>query len=187
MRILSVNNNINNINSINRTSIKSFRQKDKADLGIDISSGAEYPICILSNFSPTDIVFDDVQIKSMEGFLQSLKTNNPEKQKKICMLVGIKAKHAGSNLNEERKYDFKNLYWKGKKYDRESSEYRDLLNRVYKARYEQDMNFYYSLYTTKGRTLTHKLGSNDIKRSVITENEFVDILTNLRDSDKRTY
>jgi len=46
----------------------------KNKINMDIKSGVGYPASSLSNFSPHPFVLDGVQIASMEGFLQSLKT-----------------------------------------------------------------------------------------------------------------
>ena len=75
------------------------------EFGIEVSSRAEFPYNMLSNFAPTNFVFDGVQINSIEGFLQSLKTKDIAKQKQICSLVGVKAKGAGKKLNKIRKND----------------------------------------------------------------------------------
>lgn len=48
---------------------------------MDISSGAGYPASSLSNFAPHEFIIDDVKCASMEGFLQSLKFQNPDMQK----------------------------------------------------------------------------------------------------------
>lgn len=45
---------------------------------MDIGSGNTYPSNALSNFAPHSFVIDGVKCASMEGFLQSLKTNNPD-------------------------------------------------------------------------------------------------------------
>lgn len=56
---------------------------------MDISSGTGYPASSLSNFAPHEFEIDGVKCASMEGFLQSLKFQNPEMQKYVCSLVGI--------------------------------------------------------------------------------------------------
>lgn len=58
---------------------------------MDISSGAGYPASSLSNFAPHEFIIDDVKCASMEGFLQSLKFQNPDMQRYVCSLVGIDA------------------------------------------------------------------------------------------------
>ena len=62
---------------------------------MDIGSQNGWPSCALSNFAAHEFVIDGVQCASMEGFLQSLKFSNPDMQKEVCKLIGIKAKRAG--------------------------------------------------------------------------------------------
>lgn len=62
---------------------------------MDIGSSTGYPSSVLSNFAPHSFVFDGVKCASMEGFLQSLKFQDPEMQKHVCTLVGRKAKFKG--------------------------------------------------------------------------------------------
>lgn len=169
-------------NKYNPNIINNFKTKSVInELGVDISSRAEFPINLLSNFADTNFQLDGVNIKSMEGFLQSLKTSDPDKQLQICSLSGLRAKGVGKKLNKLRNYDFKHLYWNGKKYNRETQEYNDLLKRAYKARYYADENFRFALEYTENRILKHSLGGDDIKRTLLTENEFVQILMQLRD------
>ena len=115
--------------------------------------------------------------------MQSLKTPDIEMQKKICSEVGSKAKGYGKKLNKKRNYDFIHLYWNGKRYNRLSKEYRNLLERAYRAKYEADDDFRFALEYTEGRVLKHSLGGKDNTRTLLTEKEFVDILMNLRDKN----
>ena len=46
---------------------------------MDIGSGTGYPSANLSNFSPHMFIVDGIKCNSMEGFLQSLKFQDPEK------------------------------------------------------------------------------------------------------------
>ena len=45
---------------------------------MEISSGAGYPASSLSNFAPHEFIIDGIKCASMEGFLQSLKFQNPD-------------------------------------------------------------------------------------------------------------
>lgn len=161
--------------------VKMEQIPDVSELGIDISSRAEFPINVLSNFANTNFELDGVRVSSMEGFLQSLKTSDRELQARICSLDGLRAKGMGKKLNKIRNYDFKHLFWNGKRYNRESKEYQDLLNRAYKARYDADDDFRFALEYTENRILKHSLGGKDPKRTLLTENEYTKILTKLRD------
>ena len=56
----------------------------RKEIIMDIGSGSGYPSSNLSNFSPHGFVVDGVECASMEGFLQSLKFQDPEMQKHVC-------------------------------------------------------------------------------------------------------
>ena len=144
----------------------------------DIYSKGLWDEVYLSNFSETDFEFDGIQVKSMEGFLQSLKTNDEEKQIAICSLVGKDAKTVGS-FNTE--FDGSHLYWKGKPIDRFSEEYLTLLKRVYHARFEHDANFRKALEYTKNKKLIHTVGKSDPKETILTDSEFINLLSELHE------
>ena len=154
--------------------------RDEKRLTLDISSHSEYPVNILSNFSDTNFKIDGVTIKSMEGFLQSLKTPNKKEQEYICSLDGLSAKGIGKKLNKKRNYDFKNLYWNGQRINRNSEEYQKLIKRAYEERFIQDEDFRFALEYTKEYELKHSLGGKNPKNTLLTEQEFITILDILR-------
>lgn len=144
---------------------------------IDIYSKGEYPADVLSNFSPNSFVFDGVHCSSMEGFLQSLKYRNAKKQLKICALTGITAKNAGT-----RKFWWKltgNLYWKGKRYKRESKQFDDLRLQAYRALGE-NAHFRKALSDSENAILKHSIGAHDKRKTILTEEEFIGYLEYLR-------
>lgn len=148
---------------------------------LDIRSTAEYPLDILSNFTRSYFVVDNISINSMEGFLQSLKIPDEDEQRQVCSLIGFTAKKIGSRKAEKYGFDGKTLYWQGRKIDRYSEEYQDLLKTAYSSRYSNDPSFRLALDSTKGRVLTHTIGKQDPEETILTEKEFVTILMDLRD------
>ena len=65
--------------------------------------------------------------ESMEGFLQSLKIEDPAEQQRVCGLTGETAQQAG------RRYDWAAsgiLWWRGTLIDRLSDDYQALLDRA---------------------------------------------------------
>ncbi len=143
---------------------------------IDIYSKGEYPANILSNFYPNGFVFDGVECASMEGFLQSLKFRNVEKQRAVCGTVGNDAKIAGS-----KKFLWKltgNLYWNGRRYKRKSKEFDDLRYSAYEALLDNE-TFRAALSSAKGKTLTHSIGKHDKRITILTEEEFIGYLNKL--------
>ena len=77
---------------------------------MDIGSGNGYPESALSNFAPHQFEIDGITCHSMEGFLQSLKFQNPDMQAHVCTLVGKKAKFKGK---KKKWYRSQTLYWQG--------------------------------------------------------------------------
>lgn len=143
---------------------------------MDISSGAGYPASSLSNFAPHEFIMDDVKCASMEGFLQSLKFQNPDMQKYVCSLVGKTAKFKGKNKKWQKTG---NLYWQGKVIKRDSEHYQELLDKAYNA-LAKNQSFKKALLATGNATLTHNMGKNKISETVLTKTEFVSRLTKIR-------
>lgn len=144
---------------------------------IDIHSKGEYPANELSNFFPHEFIIDEVFCAGMEGFLQSLKFKNKEKQKSICALYGKSAKNKG-----KRKFLWKLtgiLYWQGKKIPRNGKEYQDLLNRVY-SELNKNQRFKKALDAADGAELVHSCGKDNPKKTILTVSEFISHLENLR-------
>ncbi len=148
------------------------------DKVIDIYSKGEYPSNVLSNFYPNSFVFDNVECRSMEGFIQSLKYKNIKKQQKICLKVGIEAKKYS-----KRKWLWKltgHVFWQGKIYHRYNQEFFDLLIKAYQELYKQNETFHQALDDTKDYKLIHSIGKNNPRKTILTEKEFIAILEYLR-------
>ncbi|MBD5132801.1 MAG: hypothetical protein HDT28_09510 [Clostridiales bacterium] len=145
---------------------------------MDIISSGEYPCNVLSNFYENRFTLDEVECASMEGFLQSLKFRLKRKQRKICALVGRAAKDAGTKKVKWKKTG--RLYWNGKKYKRDSVEFDELRRRAYAQLFNNE-TFRTALMSTVGNNLTHSIGKHDKFDTILTEEEFIGYLTELRD------
>jgi len=143
---------------------------------MNIGSQNSYPASALSNFAPHPFIIDGIECNSMEGFLQSLKFKNPEMQKEVCKLVGKTAKFKGK---KKKWWKTQELFWQGQVYKRESEEYQQLLTKAYNALF-QNSGFKAALKATGTATLTHSIGKNDIRKTVLTEREFIFQLNRLR-------
>lgn len=143
---------------------------------MDIGSGSAYPSNALSNFAPHPFVIDGVECNSMEGFLQSLKFNNPELQKEVCKLVGKAAKFKGK---PKKWWQTQTLFWQGQEMKRSSQEYQDLLDRAY-TELGKNKGFQAALLASGNSTLTHSIGKNKISETVLTSSEFCSRLIRLR-------
>jgi len=144
---------------------------------MDIGSGKDYPSNALSNFSPHPFEIDGIKCNSMEGFLQSLKFKNPDMQKEVCLLVGLKAKFKGK---PKKWWQAQTLWWMGKEIDRHSDEYQELLDRAY-LELSKNSGFRKALLSSGKATLTHSIGKNDPHRTILTEKEFCNRLTKIRE------
>ena len=149
---------------------------------MDIGSNNSYPSDDLSNFAAHDFVVDGVECSSMEGFLQSLKCSDQEKQKEICKLTGFAAKVVGLQYNDWKKRQ--KLYWKGMIYPRASTEYQLLLDKAYMALYKNE-KFRKALLATGDEMLTHSVGYTKPTGTVLTSQEFCSRLTYLREKAKK--
>ena len=124
---------------------------------MDIGSGTGYPSANLSNFSPHVFTVDEIECNSMEGFLQSLKFQDPEMQKHVCTLVGKKAEEI----------------------PRDSERYQELLDEAFNA-LAQNTSFQKALLATQNATLTHSIGKKKTSETVLTRQEFTSRLTRIR-------
>jgi len=144
---------------------------------IDIGSKSPYPANVLSNFYPHKFVFDGVACASMEGLLQSFKSEVLDQQIYLCSLVGYQAKKAGRNLSWQ---STQTLWWKGVAYRRQSEDYRRLCVMAYTALMAQSHDFRLALIDTGDADLLHSIGRTDPKQTILTAQEFCSLLTGLR-------
>lgn len=143
---------------------------------MDIGSGTGYPSANLSNFSPHVFIVDEIECNSMEGFLQSLKFQDPEMQKHVCTLVGKKAKFKGK---KKKWWKTQTLYWKGEEIPRNSEHYQELLDEAFNA-LAKNTSFQKALLATQNATLTHNIGKKKTSETVLTRQEFTSRLTRIR-------
>lgn len=143
---------------------------------VDVRSSSPGAAGRLSNFTARSFVFDGVQCGSVEGVLQSFKCADVVRQQEICALSGNEARMAG------REYDWREaqvLYWQGASYPRESTEYQQLITRLYDAVYAQDESFRADIACVRGREITHRLGGRDVRKTILTRTEFEEQLMRL--------
>ena len=145
---------------------------------LDIRSNGLYPSNVLSNLCSNAFVFDGVECGSMEGFLQSLKYKDVERQRQICAMKGGEAKKYSTTAWQKDQI----LWWKGQAINRqELYEYSEFLKSAYQTLFEQNERFRKALLQTRGMELTHKGGNGDCEKTVLTFWEFTMLLTDLRD------
>lgn len=145
---------------------------------IDIWSKNAYPADVLSNLCSNGFRFDGVVCGSMEGFLQSLKQKDINKQRQICSMKGRNAKKQTSAGWQTDQI----VWWKGKAIDRQSREFTALVCEAYNAMFEQSERFRTALMATRGMILYHTKGESNPYKTILTEQEFCSILTELREN-----
>lgn len=145
-------------------------------LAIDIHSGRRWPSFALSNFYPHQFEFDGVSCGSMEGFLQSLKTNDRNRQILVCALSRKEAKQRSTDTWKKEQ----NVYWNGKVYNRHGNQFQFLIRRAYRAMLKQCPKFQDALVATSNKKLYHSIGNANAHDTILTEKEFCSILTELR-------
>lgn len=159
---------------------KVYYSPKSTDKNWDICFKFNYPYNVLCNFTATQFKHQGVNIQSMEGFLQSLKVKDQKTQEKICTLPGFMAKKVGNYLKHSNNFDRVTVYWQGKQYDRNSEEFKQVISEAYDSKFTQDRTFRTILKSSKGRKLTHTIGKNDPVETILTEDEFIEHLNNLR-------
>lgn len=149
---------------------------------LDIRSNGAYPSNVLSNLCSNGFLFDGILCGSMEGFLQSLKYQNKDKQRQICSMKGGNARKRSVTSWQTDQI----IWWKEFPIDRQGKEFQKLIRRAYQAMFEQSLRFRDALMQTRGMKLTHSTGENNPYKTILTQQEFCDILTEIRDNyDKR--
>jgi predicted NAD-dependent protein-ADP-ribosyltransferase YbiA (DUF1768 family) len=144
---------------------------------MDIGSKNEYPASALSNFASHPFVFDGVECRSFEGWLQSLKFSNKETQQHVCALTGWNAKVFGRG---EKWWVTRQLFWQGEVFNRDSDEYQRLLDLAYREMFDQSESFRRALRATGDAVLTHSIGKASPKVTILTSDEFCSRLMRLR-------
>ena len=144
---------------------------------MDIKSKKPYPAGALSNFVPRPFKVRGIECASVEGVVQGLKFKSPEMQCAVFQLTGYGAKRRGANKNWKRTQI---LWWQGSPIKRESPEYQKLLDDIFEALFKNE-KAKKALLDTGDVVLTHKIGKNNPKETVLTQSEFCSRLMKIRD------
>ena len=148
---------------------------------LDIRSNGMYPSGVLSNLCSNAFRLDGVLCNSMEGFLQSLKHQEIDKQRQLCQMKGGNARKRSVTSWQTDQI----IWWRGIAIDRQSQDYQRLLHRAYQAMFDQNERFRAALMATRGITLTHTTGETDPFKTILTASELCSILTEIRDNYDR--
>ena len=145
---------------------------------LDIRSNGLYPSNVLSNMCSNGFRFDGMVCGSMEGFLQSLKRKELDKQRQICNMKGGNARKMSVTSWQTDQI----VWWKGNAIDRQSEDFIKLVRAAYQCMFEQSERFRAALMQTRGITLVHTSGEPSSYKTILTPSEFCGILMDLRDS-----
>lgn len=138
---------------------------------IDINN-KEKPANILSSLYDETFEYDDIIFTSAESFYQGLKFKDSKKQARIFAMTGKAAKKAGKHHNWWKLTN--NLYFKGKKINRYSSDYDRLIVLPLAARYcHAGSSFKQALLDTEFKTLEYPSGKAEKYQTVLTEDEYL--------------
>lgn len=96
---------------------------------LDIRSNGLYPSNVLSNLCSNGFRFDGMVCGSMEGFLQSLKRQDLDKQRQICSMKGGNARKMSVTSWQTDQI----VWWKGHAIDRQGKEFQLLIRLTYQA------------------------------------------------------
>lgn len=142
---------------------------------LDITEGS--PAAELSNFTARTFVFRGLTAHSMEGLLQGLKFRDPEKQRQVMLLVGKAAKFKGK---KQKWWIEQTLFWQGTAIKRDSDEFQALLDEAFLALFTQSEGARTLLIATGSAVITHAMGKQDPRTTILTEQEFVSRLMKIR-------
>lgn len=159
-------------------------EKSLEENSIDIGYGEPWPANVLSNMWPHSFVFDGIRYSCMESFLQSLKFSDSSEAHRIRTLPNFEARREGQKGNGWKKHQ--TLYWNGVELDRHSSSYMDVVSCAFDHLYDQNLMFRLGLKLTKDSILDHSIGVNDPSNTILTRQEFSNILVNLRERQNMT-
>ena len=112
---------------------------------VDIWSKSEYPADVLSNLCSNGFRFDGVVCGSMEGFLQSLKQKDKDKQRQVCSMKGKNAKKMTSTGWQTDQI----VWWKGNPIDRQSQDFYCLVSAAYLIESVKKQQIFLELSTKK--------------------------------------
>ena len=147
---------------------------------INIISTSSGPEAILSNFAHTPFSLDGVACASVEGFIQGLKEQGPEKQGRICQKHGFEAKRAGTRKRNRKVRESGTVWWQEQAVAFKSEEYYALIERAVRAKFELHADARKALRETAGAELTHETGKPEAPGTSFPKERFLGMLRKIR-------
>ena len=136
----------------------------------------------LSNLYPYTFLMDGYMIRSMEGFLQSIKVKDFEEKIKLWRMFGVKCWKYGQQFNDwkETQILYDNF---GKPINRHSPEYDFLIQKAFDCLFTNE-DFRDKMKQSMGYRVTHSMGKTDKTDSVLTKDEYIANIERLRNTLK---
>ena len=130
----------------------------------------------LSNFGLSPFVLGDMLFASVEGFIQGIKFREDDPRRgQAFTSSGWDAKNLGDQA------DGSGAYWNGQCLSYGSPQHRQLIGYAIRARIMQSAGLQRALITTRGMTITHKVGEHsESPTTSLPASVFCNILTDLR-------
>lgn len=147
---------------------------------INIVSTAEGAVALLSNFAHTPFTLDGVPCASVEGFIQGLKCESPEKQLRICARHGYEAKRAGTRKRNQKVRRLQTVWWRGEPIEFRSEAYYQLVLRAIRQKFASNEAASAALSGTGSAQLVHETGKPEKPGTSLPAQRFVEMLTEIR-------
>ncbi|WP_196229761.1 hypothetical protein [Teredinibacter turnerae] len=138
-----------------------------------------WPGSILSNFASTPFEIEGVSCSCSESFIQSLKCEDIDEQRKFVSLSGQEAWESGSKLTD---YIFRKrkIWWLGKAMELHSLEHFALVKRGLYAKFSQSTVAREALLESGDAILTHEYGQKPGQNQSLPVEVFCQIVTDIR-------
>lgn len=147
---------------------------------INIIYNSNDDVALLSNLAHAPFTLDGIPFASVEGLIQGLKCENPEKQKRIFLRFGFEAKRAGTRKRNQKIWRLKTVWWQKNPIAFQSDEHYELIYRGLKAKFKSNKNARDILLETKGADLIHDLGKPEPPRTSLPGDIFISMLMKIR-------
>ncbi len=147
---------------------------------INIVSTADCEIALLSNFAHTPFALDSTCCASVEGFIQGLKCEDPEKQLRIFLRHGFEAKRASTRKRNRIVRESNAVWLQGRQVPFPSEEYFELIKIALRAKFDQNEDARAALLGTGNRELIHETGTPEKSTTSLPASRFVAMLIELR-------
>lgn len=148
---------------------------------VNVIYDAPDPICLLSNLAHTPFVFRGIQFASVEGLIQGMKEENPERQNRIFQTFGHRAKRASSAKRNARVQESGNVFLQNEPISFLSDQYFTLIAEAIFEKFQQNPDALAALVSTGDACLVHDTGKPEKPTTALPADRFTAILTKIRE------